>query len=41
MAVSALTYGVITRRLKGWSTASLEADIDYVVYFAWQGVSAR
>src|SRR6476646_6296085 len=35
MAVSALTYGVITRRLKGWSTASLEADIDYVVYFAW------
>ena len=41
MAVSALTYGVITGRLKGWSTASLEADIDYVVYFAWQGVSAR
>ena len=41
MAISALTYGVITRRLKGWSTSSLEADIDYVVYFAWQGVSAR
>jgi len=41
MAISALTYGVITRRLKGWSTSSLEADIDYVVYFAWQGVSAQ
>ena len=41
MAISALTYGVITRRLKGWSSASLEADIDYVVYFAWQGVTAR
>jgi AcrR family transcriptional regulator len=41
MAISALTYGVITRRLKGWSDASLDADIDYIVYFAWQGVAAR
>ena len=37
MAISALTYGVITRRLKGWSTSSLEADIDYVVLFRVAG----
>ena len=41
MAISALTYGIITRRLKGWSPSSLEADIDYVVQFAWQGVAGR
>jgi AcrR family transcriptional regulator len=41
LAIGALTYGVITRRLRGWSTASLEDDIDSVVRFAWLGVAGR
>ena len=41
MAISALTYGVITRRLRGWSSSSLETDIDHIVGFAWHGVAGR
>jgi AcrR family transcriptional regulator len=41
LAIGALTYGVITRRLRGWSGSSLEDDIDSVVRFAWLGVAGR
>jgi AcrR family transcriptional regulator len=41
LAIGALTYGVITRRLRGWSASSLEDDIDSVVRFAWLGVAGR
>jgi AcrR family transcriptional regulator len=41
LAIGALTYGVITRRLRGWSVSSLEADIESVVRFAWLGVAGR
>ena len=41
LAIGALTYGVITRRLRGWSTSSLDADIDSMVRFAWLGVAGR
>lgn len=41
VAVNALTYGIVTRRLKGWSDSSLESDIDGVVRFAWMGVAGR
>jgi AcrR family transcriptional regulator len=41
LAIGALTYGVITRRLRGWSTSSLEDDIESVVRFAWLGVAGQ
>jgi AcrR family transcriptional regulator len=41
LAIGALTYGVITRRLRGWSGSSLEDDIESVVRFAWLGVAGR
>jgi hypothetical protein len=41
LAIGALTYGVITRRLRGWSGSSLEHDIESVVQFAWLGVAGR
>ncbi len=41
LAIGALTYGVITRRLRGWSTSSLDADIESMVRFAWLGVAGR
>ncbi len=41
LAIGALTYGVITRRLRGWSTSSLEGDIESVVRFAWLGVAGQ
>jgi AcrR family transcriptional regulator len=39
LGISALSYGVINRRLRGWSTSSLENDIDAIVRFAWLGVA--
>lgn len=41
LAIGALTYGVITRRLRGWSGSSLDDDIASVVQFAWLGVAGR
>jgi TetR/AcrR family fatty acid metabolism transcriptional regulator len=41
LAIGALTYGIITRRLRGWSASSLEDDIESVVRFAWLGVAGR
>jgi AcrR family transcriptional regulator len=39
LGISALSYGVVNRRLRGWSNSSLETDIDAVVRFAWLGVA--
>lgn len=41
LAIGALTYGVITRRVRGWSASSLADDIESVVRFAWLGVAGR
>jgi AcrR family transcriptional regulator len=36
-----LTRGVITRRLLGWSKARVEDEVDFLVDFAWEGLSCR
>jgi AcrR family transcriptional regulator len=36
-----LSRGVITRRLMGWSKATVEDDVDFLVDFVWKGLAGR